>query len=245
MTVPVEIFDSLDSTSLEAKRRAESGQVVPCWILARQQTAGYGRRGDGWESTRGNLHATRLFPLLPADPPASELSFVAAIAIAEAIEALAQTSTPQLKWPNDVYIDDAKICGLLPELIARASGRQYVALGVGLNIAVAPCLADRKTTRLAKFLPGPVPTPEDVLDIVEGRFDRWLAEWRRDGFAPIAAAWTERAYGLGRMGWVVDAGPTISGVIEGLATDGALCLNDGGRIVMARAGSLRFNAPDA
>jgi len=67
-TPPIEIYDELESTNAEARRRAEAGEVGPVWIMAERQTAGRGRRGRAWSSGEGNLAATLLMTT-DASPP--------------------------------------------------------------------------------------------------------------------------------------------------------------------------------
>ena len=70
-SAPVEVFDEIDSTILEARRRAERGETGPVWLIARRQTAGRGRRGRAWASLEGNLLATYLFA---TDQAAAEIT---------------------------------------------------------------------------------------------------------------------------------------------------------------------------
>ena len=96
--------DTLPSTNSEALALARRGETEPLWVTARQQTAGRGRRGNAWISTPGNLYAT-LFLCDPAAPEnAPQLSFVAALAVHDAIvdRAAALREKLALKWPNDV-----------------------------------------------------------------------------------------------------------------------------------------------
>src|ERR1700755_3340090 len=106
-------YDTLGSTNAEALTRARAGETGPLWITARTQTAGRGRRGRTWVSESGNLHAT---PLLTAPAPPerpAQLSFVAALAVDDAVAACAPALAPRLalKWPNDVLLDGAKLAG--------------------------------------------------------------------------------------------------------------------------------------
>src|SRR3954466_2783626 len=97
----------VSSTNAEAWARARQGERGPLWITAQRQTAGRGRRGRAWVSEPGNLHAT----LLLSDPAlagrAAELSLVTALAVRDAIMALAPEAAARvaLKWPNDVLVD--------------------------------------------------------------------------------------------------------------------------------------------
>ena len=125
--VTLAALDRVASTNTEAIERAHAGARGPLWITAKQQTAGRGRRGRIWTSKPGNLHAT----LLLTDPsPAEhwpELSFVAALAVHDAIVALAPPLKPRLaiKWPNDLLVDDKKFGGLLNEHRRGRRGRHW------------------------------------------------------------------------------------------------------------------------
>ncbi|NEU36078.1 biotin--[acetyl-CoA-carboxylase] ligase, partial [bacterium LRH843] len=77
------------------------------------QGAGYGRRGRAWASAEGDLACTYL---APAPDRPGELAFVAALAVAEAIEPWTGDMDIKLKWPNDILADGAKLVGILLEL---------------------------------------------------------------------------------------------------------------------------------
>ena len=109
--------ETLASTNAEALTLARGGERGPLWIVARQQTAGRGRRGNAWVSPPGNLYAS----LLLVDPApaecAPELSFVAALALHDAIldRAPDLRADLALKWPNDILCGGAKLAGILIE----------------------------------------------------------------------------------------------------------------------------------
>ncbi len=84
---PVEVFDEIDSTILEARRRAEAGGLAPVWIIARRQSAGRGRRGRVWASLEGNLLATYLGTTRRPPAEIALLGFATGLAIAETIDA--------------------------------------------------------------------------------------------------------------------------------------------------------------
>ena len=81
-------FDKIDSTNEEGRRRAEAGDFGPCWIAARRQTAGRGRRGRDWASPTGNLYTTALFPFDRSPEDAALLCFSAGLAVVDAIGAV-------------------------------------------------------------------------------------------------------------------------------------------------------------
>ncbi|MFV4677352.1 hypothetical protein ACNJU9_21260, partial [Mycobacterium tuberculosis] len=79
--IPVLAFDEIDSTNAEARRRSEAGEAGPLWITAGVQTAGRGRRGRAWDTSRGNLAATLLMTTDKTPAEAAQISFVAAFAV--------------------------------------------------------------------------------------------------------------------------------------------------------------------
>src|SRR5262249_20426552 len=98
------IHDTIGSTHAEAPRLAREGERGPLWITAKRQTAGRGRRGRSWASEPGNLYASLLLTE-PAPPDRyPELSFVAALALHDAVTAriAGLASRVRLKWPNDL-----------------------------------------------------------------------------------------------------------------------------------------------
>src|SRR5690348_14873763 len=104
-------FDTLGSTNAEALVRARAGERGPLWIVAAAQTEGRGRRGAAWVSKPGNLHATLLLAEPSPQPAAPQLSFVAALALHDAVADLSPQLGPSLalKWPNDLLLGGAKL----------------------------------------------------------------------------------------------------------------------------------------
>ena len=80
---PVVVLDEIDSTNAEARRRAEAGEAGPVWLVGLRQTAGRGRRGRAWETGEGNLAATLLLRTDKPPAEAAQVSFVAALAVAD------------------------------------------------------------------------------------------------------------------------------------------------------------------
>ncbi len=240
---PIEAYDELDSTNAEARRRAEAGEVGPVWITAAVQTAGRGRRGRNWSTQRGNLAATLLTLTDRAPAEAAQLSFVAALAGCDLADTCLGPGMAQLKWPNDVLIQGRKAVGILVESGTRADGGLWLAVGIGVNLAYAPQDVERPACAFADHMAGPAPTPRDALVVLATSFDRWRNAWAKDGFAPIAAGWTARATGLGQRCEARLPNRTVSGIAEGLDSDGALRLRlDGGGLERITAGDVFFGS---
>lgn len=132
-----EIYLRIDSTNNRGKESALSGAPHGTLIIADSQTAGRGRFGRRFHSPKGSgVYLSAIFrPQLTAER-AVMLTSMAAVAVARAIEAVAEVHA-SIKWVNDVYIGDKKVCGILCESgLDFANGRmKYVVVGIGVNIA--------------------------------------------------------------------------------------------------------------
>ena len=128
----IHLFAEIDSTNNEAKRQMEAGCTLPALFLAEGQTAGRGRQGKSFFSPADS----GLYMSLALEKPenaadAVSLTTRAAVAVCRAIRALTGLA-PGIKWVNDLYLNDKKICGILAE--AREQG---VVIGIGVNIGKA------------------------------------------------------------------------------------------------------------
>lgn len=226
-------FEAIDSTNAEAHRLAREGELGPLWIIADLQSQGRGRLGRHWVSEPGNLYATFVFTLAGSALVASQIGFVAALAVRDtALALLPRGAGPtMIKWPNDVQVAGAKFAGILPETVAQsADGRLTMALGMGLNIAHAPEGTPYPVTSLMRH--GATVTPRECLDVLDRSLSHWLAVWREGrGFADIRANWLSHAAGIGQEFTAVINQNELRGRFADLGDDGAmiLALADGSR----------------
>lgn len=237
--------DRVASTMDLARGLAEEGAPDGTLVWAQAQTAGRGRRGRAWESPRGNLYCSLLLRPGCRLADASQLSFVAALAIADAVAASLPDGVPvSLKWPNDVLADGAKVSGLLLEAETDGEGgAAWVVLGIGINVAAAPAGTPYPAACLAD-LGGDAPAGV-VLARLADALDRRLARWRAEGFGPVRAEWLERARGVGGPVAVRLPDRTLDGVFRDLDADGALVLSMGdGRTARVGAGDVYFPAAE-
>jgi BirA family transcriptional regulator, biotin operon repressor / biotin---[acetyl-CoA-carboxylase] ligase len=218
--------DVLPSTNAAALRHSfeHAGDVRPLWIVAREQTQGRGRRGNTWASPRGNLYATLLLHDSAPPPHAPELSFVAALAVLDAIAGRAPIVADRLalKWPNDVLCGGEKLAGILLE--GRMLGETIaVAIGIGVNCMHHPAQTNYPATDLAAA--GAEISADDLFTALSGAMLERLTQWRRGvGFAAIRRDWLARAAGLGELMRVRLPDREISGRYEGLDDSGCLVL---------------------
>ena len=211
-------LDTVDSTNEEAKRIAAAGEVGPLWIAADVQTAGRGRRGRSWDSPSGNLCATLLLRPRKSASDCAQLSFIAALAVSDAIAALAPNLQTRLKWPNDVLIEEQKVAGILLESAGGEAKPEWLAIGIGLNLAHHPNETEFPATSLAAW--GVSANPQDALAYLAGSFAKWYECWLAEGFAPVRDGWLARAAGLGRPMRARLQNGEVLGVFEGLDAAG-------------------------
>lgn len=232
-------FDSVGSTNDLACTMAEEGAPNGSVVLAREQTGGKGRQGRLWSSPPGNLYASLIMRDLPMDRPVAQLSFVTALAMGEAIASfLPQAGDLKLKWPNDILVGGAKICGILLE--SRSRDLSWVVIGTGVNIASHPTDAPYPVTSLEREC-GMKIAPEALLARYLESFSGWYDRWRREGFAPVRANWLNAAFGVGKDITVRTLKETLEGRFADMDADGALILElTGGATKTVTAGDVFF-----
>lgn len=207
---------------------ARGGVEEGVWLRAERQSAGRGRQGRAWSSPAGNFYGSTTVRLRAADPAAPSLALVAAVALYEAVAAFAPNAPLQLKWPNDLLLDGAKLAGILLE---RAGGA--VVVGVGVNLDHHPELPDRVTTSLAAQ--GMPVAAEPFAEVLAAAFERWLERWRGEGLHPVRTRWMQHAHPIGTaLTARLPDGGSLDGLFDGLDADGALILRlaSGGRRVI-------------
>jgi len=201
----------------------------PCLLAADEQTAGRGRRGRRWYSTRG-ASATFSVAHLSRRPLRElvGLSLVAGVAAAQALRGLG-ASRVGLKWPNDLVVGDEKLGGILVETRAaggQKAGSTLVVIGIGINCREDASLSGRVrrgVTSLERFMVRP---PRGrVIAAVAMRLVRALARFEASGLEPARAEWEALDALAGqRLRVRLADGRVLSGVASGLAEDGALRL---------------------
>jgi len=218
-------FDVLDSTNEEVRRQAEAGAAEGLAVRAGRQTAGRGRRGRNWASPPGNLFLSVLVRPRCSPAEAARLSFLTAVALAEAIELAAPVLRPHIscKWPNDVLVDGAKIAGILLESRTAPDGAlAWVVIGIGVNLAHFPPDVPYAATALAAH--GVTVAPDDFAGWLLARLGYWYNRWQAEGFAPVRDAWLGRAQGIGRAVVVRLPDSELHGRFVALDETGALLL---------------------
>ncbi|WP_282024734.1 biotin--[acetyl-CoA-carboxylase] ligase [Limimaricola cinnabarinus] len=220
------VLDTTDSTMAEAARRAASGLAGPTWIMAHEQTAGRGRRGRDWASEAGNLAATLVYRPEATPAEAARRSFLAAVALFEALAIHVDRTRLSLKWPNDVLMDGGKVAGILLESAGQGPFVDWLAIGIGVNLASAP-----GDVRDAAFPPvaladdgGPKVDAEEFLTHLADAFATQEGKLDAFGFGRIREDWLRHAARLGEVIVARTGTEEITGVFETIDEAGNLML---------------------
>ena len=217
--------DTIGSTNAEALSCACAGDPGRLWVTARVQTAGRGRRGRGWSSPLGNLHASLL--LVEAAPPAlsPQLAFVGAVALFDAVVAVLPVDRRLcIKWPNDLLVDGAKVAGILVEGTRLPNGRAALVIGFGVNCGSHPDGLPYRTIDLGVAAGRPVEPQALLAGLSETMLDA-LASWQGGpGFDDVRRRWLARATPLGTALTVSGRDARMAGIFAGIDPEGRLLL---------------------
>lgn len=262
----VEVLPQVDSTNSELMRRCRAAslaalssgaQVVPEAILlvAEHQNAGRGRLGRQWQSQAGaSLTFSLGLPLKPANW--SGLSLAVGVSLAESLEPTnGQPPALQLKWPNDLWLEQRKLGGILVET-ANWGDQRYVVIGVGLNVA----LPDEDFSAATSGAAGDAQTPRPMaatslqalwpgvdatwaLQAMAAPLVQAVLDFEREGFAPFRARFAARDALAGRKVKLSDG---TEGTACGVGAHGALSVQtqDGLQDISSLEVSVRPADPD-
>ena len=209
----VEVLPELDSSNSELMRRARAGQTEPTLLVAERQSAGRGRLGRPWQSAVGDsLTFSLSLPYAPRDW--SGLSLAVGLSVAESLH-----PGIGLKWPNDLWVADCKLGGILIEA-ASSGGRSQVVVGIGINIRPRP--AEGLSTPPAALTDlWPEATAGAALLRLMPPLARTLQDFEQRGFAPLQQRFQARDVLRGRE---VGTSDRQQGLCLGVSPNGSLRL---------------------
>jgi BirA family biotin operon repressor/biotin-[acetyl-CoA-carboxylase] ligase len=235
-------MSEVDSTNDEIRRRSLLDPAEGLVVAASRQTAGRGRRGRAWSSPSGNLYLSVRLQQGKTLGETAQLSYVAALALADALAMVAPHLQPRLKWPNDVLVQGGKVSGILLETDENA-----VILGMGINVVEAPPASDALYPPTSLRAAGADVAAADLLVALLTCLADGVSIWRQQGMAAIARLWREKAIGLGQPVIArLQNGQEKHGIFVDLAPDGAMLLRrDDGQIEPILAGDIFFPLPSS
>ncbi|MDY0028592.1 MAG: biotin--[acetyl-CoA-carboxylase] ligase [Pseudobdellovibrionaceae bacterium] len=213
----IHFYPEVSSTQDVAKKMIEDGTTDYFVVQAAHQTKGRGRSGRQWSSLEGNLQATICIPMNFDVAHAANYSFLMSVAVSSALEEflgnqVASSHKIQHKWPNDVWVDGRKICGILLEI-----HEPYLVIGCGINLQ--SCLDENIC--LAQLTSGELDV-RSFLELVLSKIDLYRGVLSGKGFAAILDLWLAKARGIGEEITVRTETDSFVGIFEGLEPTGAL-----------------------
>tara|TARA_Y100000590_G_scaffold421015_1_gene524269 strand:- start:2744 stop:3328 length:585 start_codon:yes stop_codon:yes gene_type:complete len=141
-------YSSVSSTNDVAINLIKSEKEKSGLVYSDKQTKGRGSYGKKWVSSKGNLFASIFFPLEKNYPSFSEFALISPLLVTDVIKSLCRKQKINLKFPNDILVNEKKICGILQEFITLKKKR-FLVVGIGLNIVTNPNIKSKyKATNL-------------------------------------------------------------------------------------------------
>ena len=224
-------FPELKSTNIMAKEkvlhRAE-GMDEGTLIIAEKQSAGKGRLGREWFSPAGGIWLSII--LYPQLFPSyiSRITLMTAVAVVKAIKICTQIES-QIKWPNDILINEKKLCGILTEMNAELDIINWVVVGIGINANID--LRDfpediQENTISLKETSGKEISRVKLVQTFLQEFEKYYEKLKRKEFSSILKEWKSCSHTLGKK-IIVDIG-------ERIITGEAIEINESGALILKK-----------
>ena len=238
------VIDSTNQYMLDRIPNLQSGDTC----LAEYQSAGRGRRGRQWISPFGcNLYLSTYWKLEQGPAAAIGLSLVVGIVIAETLNKLCGNKV-KVKWPNDLYMNDKKLAGILVELTGKTGDAAHIIIGIGINIGMNKSIIKKDETinQAWSALTDEVENIErnELAGNIINALKKSLLIFEKQGLKPFLSRWFELDNFLERNVKLLIGNDIIFGVEKGINEQGALLLQkENGEIIPYIGGeiSLRSN----
>ena len=241
----IEVFSRIDSTNTYLKDQSAPPPGQFRIAIAEHQTAGRGRHDKQWISSPGGslcLSLSYRFQQTPAELPA--LTLALGIGVAEALAKIG-VSGIQLKWPNDLLVDNAKLGGILTETLIRGDSDVMLIAGIGLNIEPIPPLIEAQLSEWAdsatclKSVMSDPPSRELLSEIVIESLMSTCRTFATSGFRSFAGQFPAYDWLFGKAVVVDTPEGHANGTAAGIAADGALLINTASGTHKIHAGSVK------
>ncbi|WP_375741200.1 bifunctional biotin--[acetyl-CoA-carboxylase] ligase/biotin operon repressor BirA [Pseudomonas boanensis] len=244
-TWPSVVLDSIDSTNAEVMRRISAGCIPPFAVAAERQTAGRGRRGRHWVSPYAeNLYYSLALRIDGGARQLEGLSLVIGLAVLATLRSFGVTGVG-LKWPNDLLVKNRKIAGILLELVGDPADICNVIVGIGINVNMLVANEDigQPWTSMAAEVPGLV--DRTALAVRLGQYlGDYLVRHKKEGFPALRAEWEAGHLWQGARVNLIAGAQTITGIVLGIDSTGALRLSVCGEERAYSGGELSLRLSD-
>jgi BirA family biotin operon repressor/biotin-[acetyl-CoA-carboxylase] ligase len=238
----VDVLSVIDSTNqylLDRIDQLQSGDAC----VAEYQSAGRGRRGRKWFSPFGaNLYLSMYWKLEQGPAAAMGLSLVIGIIMAEVLQSLGADDV-RVKWPNDLYLKDRKLAGILVELIGKTGDSAQLVIGAGINLQMRDTVADEINQSWINLQEAGVNIDRNQLTVMLLRELRSaLQQFELEGLSAFLPRWRKLDNFLDRPVRLIIGDRIVEGVERGIDQQGALLLEYDGVIKPYIGGEISLRA---
>ena len=168
-------FESVTSTNDIAINLIKEQQKETGWVYADTQTKGRGTHGKEWVSDKGNLFGSIFFPLKNNYPSFNEFSTINPIIISDVIEHFCEKKNINLKFPNDIFVNRKKICGILQEHIVLNS-KKFLIIGIGVNIVSNPNVNNIYQATNILLETQKKPKINEIIDLIISSYEKFFID---------------------------------------------------------------------
>ncbi|WP_336278469.1 bifunctional biotin--[acetyl-CoA-carboxylase] ligase/biotin operon repressor BirA [Cronobacter dublinensis] len=221
------VIDSTNQYLMDRLSELDSGDAC----IAEYQQAGRGRRGRKWFSPFGaNLYLSMYWRLEQGPAAAIGLSLVIGIVMAEVLHELGADQV-RVKWPNDLYLNDRKLAGILVELTGKTGDAAQIVIGAGINLAMRQVESDIVNQGWINLQEAGIKVDRNMLAVrLIEKLRSSLREFEQEGLAPFLARWEKLDNFIHRQVKLIIGKREIYGISRGIDNQGALLLEQNGVI---------------
>lgn len=223
----IPVIDSTNQYLLERMHEMESGAAC----IAEYQQAGRGRRGRQWFSPFGaNLYMSMYWRLEQGPAAAMGLSLVIGIIMAETLRSLGADDV-RVKWPNDIYLNDRKLAGILVELTGKTGDAAQIVIGAGINLAMRTADASQINQGWINLQEAGVTVNRNELTArLINSLREALPLFEQEGLTPFVARWAALDNFINRPVKLLIGEREVHGIARGVDSQGGLLLEQDGEI---------------
>ena len=223
-------FKEIDSTQDFAQQIALEKKENGTIIIAEKQTAGRGRLERKWNSPKGGISFSLIIHPKFDVSSSTLIPIAAAVALAKSIKSILNIDVT-VKWPNDITLDGGKVAGMLVDASFQANNIDYLILGVGINFDIDSKKLEKRLSKSPNFYgvnslrkKDDKTPPKSLLKEFLIQFEKILLQLNKGEKSKIVKEWMKRTDSLGKKIVINTSDGKVSGVSQGIDSEGALKL---------------------
>lgn len=239
----IHLYKETKSTNDTAKKFVEEGAKEGTVIIAEHQTAGRTRKHEAWVSPEGGIYMTMILRPNVSLTEASKLTIVTGVAIAKTLHDEFNIDVG-IKWPNDLLIENKKICGILTEAVADYDKLKAVLVGVGIDVNFDENKLPDEVKQIATTMKSEINREynrAEILKIFFKVFEDLYEQYKNDNFKYIVSEWRRLSTTTGNRVKVYTGRKAICADAVGITNEGALIIeHDDGTLDKVISGEVRI-----